>query len=245
MQRRDRAFTLIELLVVIAIIAILAAILFPVFAQAREKARQTACLSNMKQIGTAVMMYAQDYDEMYVSAWRWYAAANGPRVRFGQMLYPYIKNKGVFECPSFNNYVALSNVNPIDVTNPDVQRYAYGMNTISGSASRWARTPQWVPGHHGFTGGTGAGISLAMVDKPADTIFLVDHSYYNPVTGRLGGGVSEPDVWQDDQTDYPRLSSCRVPPRHVEGFTAVWADGHAKWMRWGASKWNQWTVQDD
>ena len=62
---RKRGFTLIELLVVIAIIAILAAILFPVFAQAREKARQTACLSNAKQIGTAVMLYAQDYDESF------------------------------------------------------------------------------------------------------------------------------------------------------------------------------------
>ncbi|MCW3099934.1 MAG: prepilin-type N-terminal cleavage/methylation domain, partial [Chthonomonadaceae bacterium] len=64
MQHRRTAFTLIELLVVIAIIAILAAILFPVFAQAREKARQTACLSNLRQIGTAVMMYTQDYDEV-------------------------------------------------------------------------------------------------------------------------------------------------------------------------------------
>src|SRR3954470_2379983 len=64
MRRRNQGFTLIELLVVIAIIAILAAILFPVFAQAREKARQTSCTSNLKQLGTGLMMYAQDYDEM-------------------------------------------------------------------------------------------------------------------------------------------------------------------------------------
>jgi len=74
-SRRSRGFTLIELLVVIAIIAILAAILFPVFAQAREKARQTSCLSNEKQIGTAVIMYAQDYDEG-MPAWSSYYASS-------------------------------------------------------------------------------------------------------------------------------------------------------------------------
>ncbi len=94
-----RGFTLIELLVVIAIIAILAAILFPVFARAREKARQNSCLSNCKQMGLAAMMYAQDYDESivprsigsYTDAWygRWY-----------RLLDPYIKNTQVFACPS-------------------------------------------------------------------------------------------------------------------------------------------------
>src|SRR5690348_3498076 len=70
-KTKPTGFTLIELLVVIAIIAILAAILFPVFAQAREKARQTACLSNLKQIGLGTMMYAEDYDETYFSGWMW------------------------------------------------------------------------------------------------------------------------------------------------------------------------------
>ena len=77
-MRKRAGFTLIELLVVIAIIAILAAILFPVFAQAREKARMTACLSNMKQIGTSLMMYVQDYDETYtVDAWNVFAGGKG------------------------------------------------------------------------------------------------------------------------------------------------------------------------
>ena len=108
---RIRAFTLIELLVVIAIIAILAAILFPVFARAREAARKTSCLSNLKQLGTASQMYVQDYDEMYpcnswdtppigtadtdakdpayMSAYHWV-----------WRLMPYIKNKQIFVCPS-------------------------------------------------------------------------------------------------------------------------------------------------
>jgi prepilin-type N-terminal cleavage/methylation domain-containing protein/prepilin-type processing-associated H-X9-DG protein len=101
-----KGFTLIELLVVIAIIAILAAILFPVFAKAREKARQASCLSNVKQLCLAVMQYAQDYDETLNSCYaaqdasisyrRWYyvSAANPG------MLFPYIKNSQVFDCPS-------------------------------------------------------------------------------------------------------------------------------------------------
>jgi prepilin-type N-terminal cleavage/methylation domain-containing protein len=100
-----RAFTLIELLVVIAIIAILAAILFPVFAQARAKARQTMCLSNTKQIGLGLMQYVQDYDETYPMS-RYGGPGSG--IFEGQtntpswpiLILPYVKNVGVFACPS-------------------------------------------------------------------------------------------------------------------------------------------------
>ena len=101
--RRGRGFTLIELLVVIAIIAILAAILFPVFAQARDKARSAACLSNLQQIGKALMMYAQDYDEKTTWFWNSGAAAAGKDPLAGywyQLLLPYTKNAQVFICPS-------------------------------------------------------------------------------------------------------------------------------------------------
>lgn len=109
-HQRQKGFTLIELLVVIAIIAILAAILFPVFAKAREKARQTACTSNLKQIGLGLMQYAQDYDETMPFLFRWESTASsetingamGP-VRFWILeVMPYVKNDKVFECPSGN-----------------------------------------------------------------------------------------------------------------------------------------------
>ena len=118
--KTESGFTLIELLVVIAIIAILAAILFPVFAQAREKARQTACVSNLKQIGNALMMYEQDYDERMPDrhkdlkssdpavsppgGWRPWAPAwpnSDPRAGWAQIVFePYLKNNDIWSCPS-------------------------------------------------------------------------------------------------------------------------------------------------
>jgi prepilin-type N-terminal cleavage/methylation domain-containing protein/prepilin-type processing-associated H-X9-DG protein len=94
-------FTLIELLVVIAIIAILAAILFPVFAKAREKARQSSCLSNIKQISLGILSYAQDYDERMM--YRYYAVG-AIGYNWDAMIQPYIKNTQIFRCPSSNNY---------------------------------------------------------------------------------------------------------------------------------------------
>src|SRR5216684_722695 len=108
-RRRDRTkppgFTLIELLVVIAIIAILAAILFPVFAMAREKARQASCLSNQKQLGTAMSMYIQDYDERFPN-WRTLVPVspdhpNG-KITWVENMQPYSKNKKIWVCPSDN-----------------------------------------------------------------------------------------------------------------------------------------------
>src|SRR5262245_17131853 len=102
---RKSGFTLIELLVVIAIIAILAAILFPVFAQAREKARQTTCLSNEKQMGLALTMYAQDYDEILPKSQLFEnpKGGSGTIISFHQLLLPYTKNAAFHKCPSDPN----------------------------------------------------------------------------------------------------------------------------------------------
>ncbi len=125
MAMRRRGFTLIELLVVIAIIAILAAILFPVFARAREKARQTSCLSNLKQLGLGAMMYVQDYDEMFFPRYQpiavypapagaiyWIAWSGTP-----SLLDPYLKNAQIIECPSLKGWYG----------------YAYNANLIGGN----------------------------------------------------------------------------------------------------------------
>ena len=96
-----RGFTLIELLVVIAIIAILAAILFPVFARAREKARQTACLSNVKQLALAVMQYVQDYDEVLPASH--YPGVTSANDQWFEVIQPYLKNEQILTCPSEKN----------------------------------------------------------------------------------------------------------------------------------------------
>jgi len=136
---------LIELLVVIAIIAILAAILFPVFARARENARRSSCQSNLKQIGLGVLQYAQDYDEKYVSTITFNPAAN-----WGQLLQPYLKSTQVFACPSNTANKNMMNNGAATTVIP----VSYGLNY-----------------HFGQTGGVGGqAISLASVNSVAQKI---------------------------------------------------------------------------
>jgi len=150
-----RGFTLIELLVVIAIIAILAAILFPVFAKAREKARQASCLSNMKQVSLAIVQYAQDYDEMMVpsalSAFNYISPDGTPinvtppsAMLWMYMVYPYVKNVQVFNCPSYTEHWSP---------------------TVYDSSCGYGKSP-YIDG------------ALANLDEPAGTIMVADSNYY-------------------------------------------------------------------
>jgi prepilin-type N-terminal cleavage/methylation domain-containing protein len=134
-RRPSRGFTLIELLVVIAIIAILAAILFPVFAQAREKARQTSCLSNHRQVGLAHAMYAQDYDEMYVPMLTAIIADGADRYPlWPRLLQPYIKNSEVMREPSNRQ---RTRTRPRTILRPSLLQRWTGTGTRA-SSRRWA-----------------------------------------------------------------------------------------------------------
>lgn len=168
-KRKTRGFTLIELLVVIAIIAILAAILFPVFAQAREAARKASCSSNFKQLATSMMMYRQDYDEKPVPGNLGnYTNKYGQtdRVWWQGLIMPYVKNVRVFACPSAN--VADANYWGELVPSPAPGDSSYRFE--SGIGLNW-----YVPaGYTGTDQGLWNIISDAQVTRPADTVVLLE-----------------------------------------------------------------------
>jgi prepilin-type N-terminal cleavage/methylation domain-containing protein/prepilin-type processing-associated H-X9-DG protein len=239
--RNRSGFTLIELLVVIAIIAILAAILFPVFAQAREKARQTACLSNMKQIGLAFQMYGVDYDEG-LPAWDEYlgqaaAGAEAPLTGLSSVLgnqaegswqaklNPYIKsgapqtfdNSGVWQCPSMGSKA--------ERTTRTLTTGATGINFSYGYNQVVARNND-----AGFTA-LGTAFyrypNLVAMGTPAATVMVGEAT----TPGRLA-----PNWWFQtwtarNATPPNPTAAWEVPDRHSEGGNYVYADGHAKWHR--------------
>jgi prepilin-type N-terminal cleavage/methylation domain-containing protein len=262
-----RAFTLIELLVVIAIIAILAAILFPVFAQAREAARKSACLSNMKQIGLASNMYATDYDELIVPS---NMGNVGATVSWPSLLHPYVKNEGIFVCPSgepgptartigtrTGNFTGITSTTCSTTVRGDgsdlpqgiVNRLSYGRNHIPNICSRWITPNFCTGGNNGNKSGfaqSGSNISVAeaAVEDPAGTIHIMD----SWTTGGCGAGDSIRNIHFENRTDHepnPTITASKVAKRHAEGFIAVFGDGHAKWLKWGSSTAQQWSIQAD
>ena len=227
------AFTLIELLVVIAIIAILAAILFPVFAQAREKARATACLSNGRQIGTALMLYIQDYDETYPQE---HPSTSNPAqddsnaqlesVDYGSpfdKILPYVASRdssktALFVCPS----------------DPD----PHGKGILDSSGNCTTSTPPASPpgplssyiinAYYLF------GATLAQIPTPAQSVYIVERKsegnkttdfcdvHYHPWLGEVEIPANSGDVLN------PVAIANR---RHTGGSNYVYADGHARWQR--------------
>ena len=197
-----QGFTLIELLVVIAIIAILAAILFPVFARAREKARQTSCLSNLKQIGLAAMMYAQDYDETVVHYYFWEDGAHVPHAQsYVGCLMPYVANEQVWECPTLPGTRASADMAPERNWYPNL-RVSYTIATYSSNAM--GRAYRY-----------GGLLKLAEVARPAGTIWM------GCVRGWSGFSITTIRR-QDDAGNW-------LHAHHSEGTNFVFADGHAKW----------------
>lgn len=254
-RNTSRGFTLIELLVVIAIIAILAAILFPVFAQAREKARQTSCLSNMKQIGLGIMMYAQDYDETYPLHFTNQsprpvnpvnASAAAPRMMWNVAIYPYLKNWQIYTCPSgkpqptdafvaaYNisygyNYGYLSKLNPTD----DPAGASFGTQYFSGVSMAGVGRPAGIVavidngGRDAFTAATTLGSTVNPPDAAPSSEY-----FYSP-TGDIGWGTNCNNYYSG--TGGAKWANTGGAAwRHNEGFNVTFCDGHAKFHKIGA-----------
>jgi prepilin-type N-terminal cleavage/methylation domain-containing protein/prepilin-type processing-associated H-X9-DG protein len=224
-----KAFTLIELLVVIAIIAILAAILFPVFAQAKAAAKKTACLSNMKQLGLAQNMYANDYDDHLVYTgdnggfWAWYPSENcngtnvvcplgfmdpGAFQNWGAELYPYVKNLGIYLCPTAQKITGV----PYGFSNtPSAGNTAYDLN------------------------GAVVGASTTSMSAPSTTIVL------QGADGSTIDAYMQPTIFNVNSTNNNTLITVNGAPScngidinwmgetHGKGDNYSFADGHAKY----------------
>ncbi len=226
-QNHCSAFTLIELLVVIAIIAILAAILFPVFARARENARRSSCQSNLKQLGLGILQYVHDYDEKYPAPRL--GAGTDPRNNWALLSQPYLKSTQIFTCPSDSGTAPItSSWFPTGAANFRTS-YIYN-NGFSASP---------------FSGGSG-GIAAAAFTDVVKTVMVTDGGT-QPGTGTptsdplqwtvkprawILADATNADVTGDGTLTTGNSSNFAAPnPRHLETANVLWADGHVKSAR--------------
>jgi prepilin-type N-terminal cleavage/methylation domain-containing protein/prepilin-type processing-associated H-X9-DG protein len=260
MHRRNKGFTLIELLVVIAIIAILAAILFPVFAQAREKARQASCLSNLKQLTLGWVMYAQDYDESFPQ-WKWdqmYAAGsvspNNAASLWVNAIYPYVKNAQVYNCPSDARGITAKDAFGGWFTFDDTL-IGFQQPLLTAVMSYGANEPlTYLDGKS----------KLAAMDKPAETFLIADSTtplsgwggYYDWVAADNENAPAD-DIRRTNpivRVAFPKGPDCLAPlsadtywnqtthlsdlppqadscARHMNGNNIGFGDGHVKYFQ--------------
>ncbi|MGD8238136.1 MAG: DUF1559 domain-containing protein [Armatimonadota bacterium] len=234
---RRRGFTLIELLVVIAIIAILAAILFPVFAKAREKARQTSCLSNMKQLGMAFQLYTTDWEER-MPLWRYTYPGVTPVApcragthwsscyNWENAIYPYIRNRGLYSCPSWSTRLTYL----VGLTPPALED---SYSVPRGGQVHDSRTGGVcdICGRRCSTGNIGPYVwgrwrspKLADYQAPANLILLVEWKVHQPLNPHVG-------TWHWYWQTY--LAGPQNEHKHVHngGDNFAFCDGHAKWLR--------------
>jgi prepilin-type N-terminal cleavage/methylation domain-containing protein len=260
MQSRSKTgFTLIELLVVIAIIAILAAILFPVFAQARERARAVSCLSNTKQLGLGLAMYTQDYDELMPAAFPNMPPINGGNVDrepYDSQILPYLKNDQIYSCPSDpwgRNQGTMWDGKYLGKNLKRSYGYVGRVNTLEGSQR--GQSPDWNTGMANDWGQPGT--ALAAIDQPADTIALVESWSPNDGGVRSDSAIGGPWGALFTNCDHYKLPGRTVPSTapidmappgcagnytntavnqplkgHFSRGNYILTDGHAKALTW-------------
>jgi prepilin-type N-terminal cleavage/methylation domain-containing protein len=221
-MRSRRGFTLIELLVVIAIIAILAAILFPVFAQAREKARQASCLSNLKQIGLAFKMYVQDYDERWPQCDPIACCSNGQINSDGQdngfngwisnSLKPYTKNQQMYICPDFNqNGFADPWSNGGTATKDGSEQFSYAFNYVSDYGAKEAAFQS---------------VSTALIMSDSSTAWW--DCRYESSCG-----------WRTRDWAWHAAQNYTLTEWHTQKNNGLFEDGHAKAFGWSQLTWGE------